>query len=247
MIFRAIAVALVTLGAAITASAQRVEVRYAGSLHGPRTGRLFVVFARNATREPRLLAGSYGGTAPLFAADVSDWKAGEPALITPDTLGYPYASLRDLPAGEYSVQAILNVYTKVSRADGHTIWVHWDQWEGQQWNRSPGNLISEPMTLRWDPKRKSAIRLTITKEIPPIAIAADTKWVKRIRIKSPSLTKWWGHDTYIGATIVLPKGFDEEPTRQYPTIYSQGHFGEGAPFGFTEERGSETPEQRTAR
>ncbi len=229
------------------ASAQRVEVRYDASLKGPRTGRVFLIFARNATREPRLVAGSYGGTAPLFGADVSDWKPGDAAVIGLDTLGYPYASLRDLPAGEYTVQALLNVYTKVTRADNRTLWVHWDQWEGQHWNISPGNLVSEPVTVRWDPKSTATLRVNITRELPPVVVPPDTRWVKRIRMKSPSLTRWWGHDTYIGATVLLPKGFDEEPTRRYPAIYSQGHFGLGAPFGFTDAPGSETAEQRDAR
>ncbi len=235
------------LGAARPAAAQQVEVRYDAALKGPRTGRVFLIFTKNPTREPRLMAGSYGGTAPLFGADVNDWKAGDAAVIGPDTLGYPFASLRDLPAGEYTVQAVLNVYTKVTRADGHTLWVHWDQWEGQHWNISPGNLVSEPTTVRWDPKSPSPIRVTITRELPAVAVPPDTKWVKRIRIKSPSLSKWWGHDTYIGATVLLPKGFDDEPTRRYPAIYSQGHFGLGAPFGFSDQPGSETAEQRDAR
>jgi hypothetical protein len=237
----------VSLVATRPASAQRVEVRYGSALAGPYTGRVFVVFARNADREPRLLAGSYNGTAPLFGADVSGWRPGQPALIGPDTLGYPFASLRDLPAGEYSVQAVLNVYTKVTRADGHTLWVHWDQWEGQKWNRSPGNLVSEPVTIRWNPRAPSSVRLTLTRTIPPIESPPDTRWVKRVRIKSPSLTRWWGHDTYIGATLLLPKGYHDEPTRRYPAVYIQGHFSEGAPFGFTDAGGRETAEQRDAR
>jgi hypothetical protein len=40
---------------------------------------------------------------------------------------------------------------------------------------------------------------------------------------------------YIGATVLLPKGYEEHPGAHYPVIYSQGHFGLGAPFGFTEE------------
>ena len=168
-------------------------------------------------------------------------------MIGPETLGYPYASLRDLPAGEYTVQAVLNVYTKVTRADGHTLWVHWDQWEGQQWNQSPGNLASEPVTVRWDPKAKAPVKLTLTRSLPPVQVPPDTRWVKRIRIRSPSLSKWWGHDSYIGATVLLPKGFDDEPTRRYPAVYSQGHFGLGAPFGFTDMVGTETPVQRDGR
>ncbi len=232
---------------ATAAHAQRVEVQYAAGLNGPRTGRVFVIFSRIADREPRLVAGSYGATAPFFGADVSNWKPGENAAVTADTLGYPFATLRQLPAGDYTVQAVLNVYTKVTRADGHTLWVHWDQWEGQRWNISPGNLVSEPMKVRWDPKSTAPLRLMLTRELPPVDVPPDTKWVKRIKIKSPSLSKWWGHDTYIGATVLLPKGFDEEPTRRYPAIYSQGHFGLGAPFGFTDQSGSETAEQRDAR
>lgn len=236
-----------TLIAATDVRAQRVEVRYDAALEGPRTGRLYVIFAKSPAREARLQAGSYGGSTPFFGADVSDWKAGLPAIIGPDTLGYPYASLRDLPAGEYSVQAVLNVYTKVQRADGHTLWVHWDQWEGQRWNVSPGNLVSEPVTIRWDPKASTPVRLTLKRVLPAVEVPADTRWVKRIRIKSPSLTKWWGHDTYIGATVLLPKGFDAEPNRRYPAVYIQGHFGLAAPFGFSDEPGSETPDQRDAR
>ncbi len=44
---------------------------------------------------------------------------------------------------------------------------------------------------------------------------------------------------YIGAIVLVPKGFDQETTRHYPARSSiQGHFGENAPFGFTEKRGS---------
>ncbi len=233
--------------AATHAAAQQVEVRFASDLSGPQTGRLFVIFSRSPTGEPRTTAGSYGGTAPFFGADVSNWKAGDAAVIGPDTLGYPFASLRDLPAGEYRAQAVLNVYTNVTRADGKSLWVHWDQWEGQRWNVSPGNLVSEPVMVRWDPKARATLKLTLNRALPPVTVPTDTKWVKRIRIKSPSLTKWWGHDTYLGATVLLPKGFDEEPTRRYPAVYIQGHFGLGAPFGFSDQPGSETPEQRDAR
>ncbi len=247
MFRRSFLLALSLCTAATHAAAQKVEVRFASDLSGPQTGRLFVIFSRSATGEPRTTAGSYGGTAPFFGADVSNWKAGDAAVIGPDTLGYPFASLRDLPAGEYRAQAVLNVYSNVKRADGKSLWVHWDQWEGQRWNVSPGNLVSEPVMVRWDPKTRTTVSLTLTRALPPVTVPTDTKWVKRIRIKSPSLTKWWGHDTYLGATVLLPKGFDEEPTRRFPAVYIQGHFGLGAPFGFSDQPGSETTEQRDAR
>ena len=145
--------------------AQRVDVQYAAGLKGPRSGRVFVVLSRIADREPRLVAGSYGATAPFFGAGVNNWKPGENAVVTADTLGDPVATLRQLPAGEYTVQAVLNVYTQVTRADGHTLWAHWDQWEGQHWNVSPG-LVRESTKVRWDPKSTTPLRVTITWQHP---------------------------------------------------------------------------------
>ena len=56
--------------------------------------------------------------------------------------GHPIASLRDIPAGEYWMQPFVNVYTRFPRADGKTVWLHMDQWEGQNWKRSPGQPLS---------------------------------------------------------------------------------------------------------
>jgi len=88
------------------ASAQRVQVTLDPSLaKGERTGRVFVFFSHSQDREPRLAAGSYGGSVPFFGADVSQWRAGTPAVLDATTLGFPYQSLAELPAGDYYVQA----------------------------------------------------------------------------------------------------------------------------------------------
>jgi putative esterase len=231
-----------------SAQAQRVDVKLdAAFAKSAYTGRVFVFFAKTDTREPRLQAGSYGGSVPFYGVDVDQWRAGAAASIEAKTLGFPYETLAELPAGDYFVQAMLVPYTRFARADGHVIWVHNDQWEGQQFNRSPGNLVSAPMRLHWDPRAKATLGLTLTKTLPPVVVPPDTRYVKRIKIKSELLSKFWGQPMYIGATVLLPKGFDEEPTRRYPAVYTQGHFGLGAPFGFTEQAGSETPAQRAER
>ena len=127
-------------------------VSFPASAHsGPITGRVFVVIAKREEPEPRLQAGSWGDMPPLFGADVVRLKPGGAALIDGTTLGYPLSSLADIPAGDYYVQALLNVYTQCHRSDGHTLWVHLDQWEGQQFNRSPGNLYSEVEKVHLDP------------------------------------------------------------------------------------------------
>ena len=57
--------------------------------------------------------------------------------------------------------------------------------------------------------------------------------MQRIKFQSPQLTRFWGHPIYLGATVLLPKGYAEHPEMRYPVIYSQGHFSLGAPFGFS--------------
>ena len=50
--------------------------------------------------------------------------------------------------------------------------------------------------------------------IPPIQPPADTELVKRIKIQSEILTKWWGHPIYLGATVLLPKGLRHASRRR---------------------------------
>ena len=222
-------------GAPSRAASQRVEIKIDPALaSAAATGRVYVFLAKSDAREPRLTGGSYGGSVPFFGVDVDALKPGAVANIDAKTLGYPYESLSQVPAGEYYVQALMNVYTQFHRADGHVIWVHNDHWEGQHFNSAPGNFVSEVQRVTFDPRSHGAIRLTLTKKLPDVVVPAETRWVKRIKIKSELLSKFWGAPMYIGATVLLPKGFDAEPTRKYPAIYSQGHFGLGAPFGFTE-------------
>ncbi len=235
-------------GAALPAAAQRFEISFPAAVHAaPITGRVFLVVSRDSAPEPRLRAGSFTESTPFFGADVSALTPGTPTVIDPATLGYPLASLRDIPAGDYWVQAVMNVYTEFHRADGHTIWAHMDQWEGQNFATSPGNLVSAPTRVHLDPAARSHVALSLTRTLPAIALPADTKWVKHIKIQSELLTKFWGHPIYLGATVLLPAGYDTHPAVHYPVVYQQGHFGLGAPLGFNPDSFPLPPSYRALR
>jgi len=235
----AIVAALVTVTSAspkTPPSDLRFKVSFPASAHAePITGRVFVVISNRGVPEPRLQVGFWGDTSPLFGADVMQFKSGEAALIDGATLGYPANSLADIPAGDYYVQALINIYTQCRRSDGHTLWVHLDQWEGQQFNRSPGNLYSNVEKVHLDPAAGYEVSLSLTNVIPPVEIPKDTEWVKHIKIQSSLLTKFWGQPIYLGATVQLPKGYESHPNVHYPVLYEQGHFGLGAPMRFTTE------------
>jgi len=195
------------------------------------TGRAYVAIGRvGERRTPIQQTGTTG--APLFSVAIDQLAPGEPVVIGPEVEGHPVRSLGDLPPGEYVVQPFVNVYTRFDRADGHTVWLHMDQWEGQNWKTSPGNLYGDPVTIRMDPSSREPIRLTADQVIPPVVVPDDTEFVRRIRIQSDILTEWWGHPIYLGATVLVPRDFDARPDARYPVVYSQGHFSLGAPGGF---------------
>lgn len=203
------------------------------------TGRLFVALSPDSVPEPRIAA-YYSARrrvarVPFFSRDIENHGPGEVALIDESADGYPLKSIRDLPPGEYYVQGLLNVYTKFERADGHTIWANMDQWEGQRWAFTPGNLLSTPRKIEVDGGRYQEIEIELDHVIPPVEIPEDTKWVKRIKFESEMLSEFWGHPIYLGATVLLPDGYEENPDKAYPVIYLQNHFSLDPPFGFTTE------------
>ncbi len=216
-----------------TAAPTRFDISFPASAHTGRiSGRVFIVISRDSVPEPRFSAGSFTQITPFFGADVASLAPGQSAVIDASAGGYPIASLTGIPAGDYWVQAVMNVYTEFHRADGHTIWAHMDQWEGQNFTTSPGNLVSVPQRVHLDPGTGYDIRISLTRTIPPVTMPADTKWVKHIKIQSTLLTRFWGHPMFLGATVLLPEGYDEHANVHYPVIYQQGHFGLRAPLEF---------------
>jgi Putative esterase len=199
------------------------------------TGRVFIIISKVESPEPRLQVGSWRSRAELLGRDVQAVQPGETATLDSLTLGYPLKTVRELPAGDYYVQALLNIYTRFQRADGNTIWAHMDQWEGQQFNRSPGNLYSAVRRFHLDPLAGYEIRLTLDQTVPPIQMPADTAYLKHIKIQSKLLTQFWGQPIYLGATVLLPEGYDAHPNAHYPVLYEQGHFNLRAPLGFSTE------------
>ena len=224
----------------------RIEVSYAAGVHdGPLTGRLFLAVSPTADPEPRIAAYNSArqrdGRVPFFAADVAGVDPGETMVIDAAADGYPYARLGELPPGDYRVQALVHVYTEYHRQDGHVIRAPQDQWEGQRWAFSPGNLVSAPRRVSVDPASETPIRLELADVIPPIEVPPDTQWVRRVKIRSRILSEWWGHPMYLGAVVLLPRGYDENPRLRYPVVFEADHFGLEPAFGFTTEPPSGGP------
>jgi enterochelin esterase-like enzyme len=236
-VFTAAILVAITLGAGAFAgpadtASFTVSVSVAPSVRTePVSGRVILLLSRTEKFSPGI-----NGT-PIFGMNADDLKPGEPVLLDDKAFGYPVRRLSEIPEGEYFIQAWLNVYTTFKRADGKTVKLHMDQGEGQSWRRSPGNLFSDPMKVRVG-GGEAAPTLVLKNVVPPIPPYQDTAHLKHVKIQSRLLSEFWGRPMFIGANVLLPKGYDEHPEVRYPVHYIQGHFPRGGVARFNEDPAS---------
>lgn len=187
-------------------------------------GRLLLMLSTDDSDEPRFQINDGLNTQLIFGLNVDNIAPDSLITFDDSVFGYPYSSLKDVPPGEYSVQALLNVYETFELSTGHTVKLPMDNGEGQQWQRSPGNLYSKPFKIRVAGNGIDNVSVEMDQIIPAITEPKDTDWIKHIKVKSEKLTDFWGRDTYLGAHVLLPKGFNEHPEAKYPLMVFHGHF-----------------------
>ena len=187
-------------------------------------GRLLLLLATNDKSEPRFQISDALSTQLVFGIDIDGMKPGEEIIIDENAFGYPIESLKNIPAGEYFVQAIINRYETFNLKTGHIVKLPPDKWEGQHWNTKPGNYFSKPLKINFNSSNNQTISISMENEIPPIQEPKETKYIKYIKMESKLLTEFWGRPTFIGAHILLPEGFEEHTEAKYPLMIFHGHF-----------------------
>jgi hypothetical protein len=215
---------LVSLFQVGAAYAQKITVSFPASRSAtPLDGRVLLLLSNDPSEEPRMQIDDTLKSQIVFGITVDQWKAGEPVTIGDQAPGYPYARLKDVPPGEYTIQAVLNIYETFHRSDGKTVKLAPDRGEGQHWNLAPGNLLSKPRKVQIS-ATTPAIAISLDNVIPPITPEPDTKYVRHIRVQSKLLTKFWGRPVYLGAIVLVPEGFDTHQQAHYPLIVFHDHF-----------------------
>jgi len=195
----------------------------------PLDGRLVLLLAPDGKTEPRLQVDPDEPlkTPFMFGQSVDGLKPGQDVILGAGAFGWPAASLSAIKPGDYTVQAVLNIYETFHRADGTLVKLPPDQGEGQNWAIKPGNLYSKPMRMHIDPAHAAPRRILLDQKIPPIAVKPDTEFVRHISIRSEKLSKFWGRPMYLGAYVLLPYGFAAHPNAHYPLMVFHGHFPNG--------------------
>jgi Putative esterase len=215
----------------------------------PLDGRVLLFISDDGRTEPKSQSDQYRAntTRPIFGVDVDNLHPGEPVVVDETVFGWPVRSIRDVPPGEYFVQALFNRYETFHRGDGYTVKMPMDQGEGQHWDTKPGNFYSRPAKMRIDPAHGGEIRIVMDQEIPPIEPPRDTAQVKYLSVPNERLTKFWGRPMSLGAIVTLPSGWAEHPNARYPMLIHHGHFPRNAESDGWREKPPDANARGTAR
>jgi len=221
---RKICACVFVLASLCAASAQTITVSFpAAASAKPLDGRVLLLLSNDAgNSEPREQINDTPRSQQVFGVTVDGLKPGEPVTIGSSAAGYPYASLAAMPAGDYTIQAVLNIYQTFHLATGKMVKLAPDRGEGQHWDSAPGNLYSTPKKVHIG--GADAISVSLDNTIPPIPPIVDTKYVRHIRIQSALLTKFWGAPMYLSAVVLVPEGFDEHPNAHFPEMVFEDHY-----------------------
>lgn len=173
------------------------------------TGRVMVVLAPAEgapTEEPRESLGEVGLRKPVvIAADFLNPT--KPRLLGDGHALHPLSSLAALPPGDYRVQAVLHTNQDLCVPN------------------APGDFFSTPLRVPLDPAKATTVRLELANQLPAETLPADEPHIRYLKIRSELLSRFHGRPMYLRAAVVLPRDYDNEPTRRYPLRVEIGGYG----------------------
>ena len=187
-------------------------------------GRVILIITPDGEKEPRFQVKQSYDAPQIFGVNVDGLAPGESLEIAPGILGFPAKDMKDVPAGDYYVQAVLHKYDTFNLSNGKTVKLPAARGAGQNWRLEPGNVISAPQKVSFDPQGANEISITLDNVLPEIAEPEDTKYIRYIKVRSEKLSEFWGTDVYINGHVLVPEGFDENPDAKYPLAIFHGHF-----------------------
>jgi len=190
-------------------SRSRFEVRSASRLDGADlSGRLVLILSATNQPEPIQQVGSPSMSGPsLLGIDAAGIHSRKPAEVTGVATPFPQAGMADIPAGSRWVQAVLMTNRDLRLLD------------------APGNLVSEPVRIEFDPRRSQTHRIVLSRALDAERLPPDTERVHHLRFHSDTLSAFYGRPIDLRASVLLPRTFATEATRKFPLVVDIGGFG----------------------
>jgi len=177
-------------------------------------GRVLLFISDDDKTEPRFQSDQYraNSTRPIFGVDVDRLRPDQSVTIDDAVVGWPARSLKDIPSGDYFVQAVINRYETFVRGDGHTVKMPMDRRRAAL-GAEAGNFYSKPVKMHLDPARGGEIRISMDEEIPPTRSRRTTAQVKYLTVPNDRLSKFWGRPMSLGAIVLLRSDGTHTPIR----------------------------------
>ena len=201
----------------------------------PTSGRLLLFAIEAKTAEAEAKAASDGKSSVVDEVDANPFRATETSVaarevsrwmpeqsidIDVDRLAFP-AGWSQLPAGDYYVQAVLDVDHSYNYI-----------------GRGVGDLVSEVVKIHLP--SASIPTLTLVKALPPSdpwmappsapafvreSMAAARQHATLVDFTSPSLSAFWGRPIHMRGWVLTPPGYDAKADKRYPVVYYTQGFG----------------------
>lgn len=171
------------------------------------SGRLIVVMTTDV-RGSRFVTPGLGPKHATWitASEVRELAPDGIVRIPANAPSFPRA-WRDVPAGTYRIQAVLDVH-------------HSFAYDGLE----SGDLYSPVARVSLAAGAGLLVRLPLSERYAE-APRADTDRVKSVTFVSPLLSRFWGRPVTMRAAVVLPPHYDAASPRRYPTVYVIHAFG----------------------
>jgi hypothetical protein len=205
---------LATAGARLAlADGLRFEVAISPTLvtSPPQSGRVLVAIGKGDGEPRRTINRTDTSVAnpvhPLLGTDMDGFTADKSAVLDGTSAIFPLIKLNDLPAGDYTVQAVFHTNRDIDLAD------------------APGNLYSKPLHVKLDSSAGTVTKLELTELIPPETTPKDTDQIKYIKFPSKLLSDFHHRPMFYRAAVILPADFDKNPDKKYPLLVTIGGFG----------------------
>ncbi len=170
----------------------------------PFSGRVYV-FLSKGSAEPRQ-GPAWFNTEPFLSLDVENWAPGEDRELSSDNprvLTYP-RDFGPVSLSGYRAQAV----------------ARFNPWE-RVVGTGEGNGYSSIVTLN-GASASADLRIN---QVAPEQPFDETKWTKLFTVRSERLSRFYGRDTFLRASVLLPASYYDEPDRRYPSVFIIPGFG----------------------
>lgn len=172
----------------------------------PYSGRVYLAFNDDVKIEPRDKMGTWFQRNPVFSMDVKDIPVGGSVEMTSTALAYP-VPLAELKPGVYAAQAVAR-----------------RSLDSPKVGFGEGDLYSDPVTITLKPGDPASIEFKLTKSVAAPRFPESDR-VKEFSMVSPILSAFYGREIKLHAGVILPEGWADDATKEYPTVYFLGGFG----------------------